>query len=94
MEINQTFKTNFKLMTNLKEYIDKYDNTEDNNNHLYNEFTKNTNKVDYLKNHRDYIENKNLGFGERAFQFMWYTILLDLSKKNKKILWKQSISLR
>lgn len=85
MEIDQTFETQFKLMTNLKEYIDKYDNTEDNNNQLYKEFTKNTNEVDYLKKHRDYIENENLGFGERAFQFMWYTILLDLAKKNKKI---------
>lgn len=68
-------------MDTLQSYIDSYQNTGANNDKVHLEFTENTNKLALLKNHRDYVEKNKLGFGDRAFQYMWYLLLEDLHKK-------------
>jgi hypothetical protein len=69
----------------LEHFISKYENNDKVNDDLYSVFTELTNSIEYLKNHRDYIENNNLGFGERAFQFMWYLIFKYLANNNEQI---------
>jgi hypothetical protein len=41
-------------------------------------FTKKVNEIDWLKQHRDYIESNHLGFGCRSFWWQWYLLFRDL----------------
>jgi hypothetical protein len=63
-------------------FILTYNNTAEINDQIYNEFTKKTNDHLFLKEHRDYIEANNLGFGERAFHFMWLLLINEIAEKN------------
>lgn len=64
-----------------------YANTESINDTLHEEFTKKTNETSWLLNHRVFIENNQLGFGDRAFHYMWYLLLQNLKGEivNRKI---------
>ena len=62
----------------LKEVISVYQNSHQFNESVYKEFTHHTNNLEFLKRHRLYIEENELGFGDRAFHFMWYCILRDV----------------
>jgi hypothetical protein len=62
----------------LIDIVKSYSNNAEENDHIFELFTKNTDSIHFLKEHRDYIEVNNLGFGERAFAYMWYLILLDI----------------
>jgi hypothetical protein len=68
-------------MENLAEYISGYHNDLNGNNAIHGEFTLRTNQVPFLKEHRDYIQKNKLGFGDRAFHFMWYLLMTDLKQK-------------
>lgn len=57
-----------------------YINSEINNNNLYSSFTELTDTINYLREHRDYIEKNDLGFGERAFHYMWLIVIEKLTK--------------
>ena len=69
----------------LEDYLKNYKNTEEINKQIFVEFTELTNSIFYLKEHRDYIETNNLGFGDRAFQYMWFLIINYLKKENDAI---------
>jgi hypothetical protein len=66
----------------LENHINNYENTKAGNNYIFHEFTARTNSIPYLRAHRDYIEKHNLGFGERAFQYMWYLIIKHICTHN------------
>lgn len=70
-------------LTSLDNIFESYSNTESVNDYIFKEFTSRTNTIPYLKEHRDYIEKNKLGFGERAFQYMWLLILKYLSDRNR-----------
>ena len=36
-----------------------------------------TDDIDFLKAHRDWVEQNSWGFGDRAFHYMWYLLLKD-----------------
>jgi hypothetical protein len=59
----------------LIDYIKFYTNSEEHNDYLFEHFKQKTNTIKFLKDHRDYIETQNLGFGERAFAYMWYLMI-------------------
>lgn len=65
-------------------YMSKNDNSADFNNWIFNQFTIECESSDFLINHRKYIEKNNLGFGDRAFHYMWYLLMNDLKKKNEQ----------
>jgi hypothetical protein len=69
------------MSENLLDFIESYQNTQEKNDHIFEHFTNKTNTISYLKKHRDYIELEKLGFGDRAFTYMWY-LILDHIKKN------------
>lgn len=63
-------------------FIENYINSSNENDDIYNSFTSKTNEFPFLKSHRDYIEANNLGFGDRAFHFMWYLLLMHLKENS------------
>ena len=48
---------------------------------LWQEFATQTNALPFLKSHRDYTENHQLGLGDRAFHYLWFLLLLDLAER-------------
>ena len=58
--------------------IDSYENTASCNDFIWQLFTDKTNEIKFLKKHREYVEANNLGFGDRAFHYMWYLLLSKL----------------
>lgn len=71
-------------MNNLNKLIKDYKNSEKHNDFLYDQLSQFVNNNSFLKIHRDYIESRKLGFGDRAFHGMWYLILKDLLETQKK----------
>ena len=69
----------------LNYFTKNYQNTETGNNNIFIEFTKLTDNLDYLKEHKDFIQANNLGFGDRAFAYMWFLLLKHLQKHNEAI---------
>ncbi|MBI5857851.1 MAG: class I SAM-dependent methyltransferase [Sphingobacteriales bacterium] len=72
-------------MDSLQEYIDRYENTGKCNDEFHQLFTANANQVPLLKEHRDYIEKHKLGFGDRAFHFMWYLLFNDVKQEKNAV---------
>ena len=66
------------MLQKLSHYIASYKNDSDTNNFIHRRFTEMTETHSFLVNHRNEIEKNKLGFGDRAFHFMWYLILSDL----------------
>jgi len=64
----------------LKKRIESYANHISYNDKIHFEFTKLTNTIPELKKHRDWVETNKWGFGDRAFHYMWFLILKDLSE--------------
>lgn len=65
-----------------------YKNTTQYNESIHKEFEEELLSISWLQNHRFYCEQNNLGFGDRAFHFMWYLLLQSvcLEFKNPHIL--------
>jgi hypothetical protein len=72
-------------MKSLHDYTTAYSNTGAVNDKFHQEFTANTDTVPLLKEHRDYVEKNKLGFGDRAFHYMWYILLDDLRKRFERV---------
>lgn len=66
-------------MSQLKEFIGQYRNDREHNERYYTQFTELTGTLPFLKAHRDHIEAHQLGFGDRAFHYMWYLLLQDVT---------------
>lgn len=75
-------------MKSLQEHIRTYHSSEQYNDDLWREFTTLTDSIPHLKDHRDWIERHNWGFGDRAFHYMWYLLLSQavLKKPNPVLL--------
>jgi cephalosporin hydroxylase len=74
-------------MKTFHEYVSEYHNTEKDNNCLWQEFTELIDEVPYLKEHRDWVEKYQWGFGDRAFHYMWHLILTqDILKRSNPAL--------
>lgn len=71
----------FQIMNDsLATWIHEYQNVAAHNDYLHAEFTKLTDTIPCLKQHRDLIEQNNWGTGDRAFQYMWYLLLVDAAQ--------------
>lgn len=65
-------------------YLKEYVCSSEHNNALHAHFTKMTDSTDFLSEHRNYIEKYKLGFGDRAFHYMWSLIIEHLVKQKKE----------
>jgi cephalosporin hydroxylase len=75
-------------MKSLQKYVQAYIPSEEANDALWNEFTRLTNTISYLRDHRDWVEKYNWGFGDRAFHYMWYLLATQeiLNRANPTLL--------
>ena len=62
-------------MKTLAQYIAEYQPTQEHNDQLFAEFATLTDKVPFLKAHRDWVEKNRWGFGDRPYHYMWYLLL-------------------
>ncbi len=67
-------------MKTLNDVLASYRNDEATNDHFWKRFLELSYSVDFISNHRDYTEKYKLGFGDRAFHYMWYLIINHLSR--------------
>lgn len=68
----------------LEDYMRDYRCDAETNNRIYREFTMLTELTDFLLDHRKFIESNRLGFGDRAFHYMWLLVLQYLSENFRK----------
>lgn len=71
-------------MSEFQGHVKRYKNEGAYNDWVHAEFARLTNEIAFLKEHRDYIETEQLGFGERSFHYMWYLLLSDLVEEGDK----------
>jgi len=62
----------------LTEFKNNWENTPYFHKATHDNFVQNTNADDFLNEHRTYIEQNILGFGERSFQFLWKLIVDEM----------------
>lgn len=74
-QINQGFTDEFI------DLVQTYQNTVEYNQDLWIDFYKKTDRIDYLKNHRDYIKNNSYGFGNRPHHYMWKMLVEQMPKE-------------
>lgn len=67
------------------DYVKDYRNNLENNDRIWTDFTIKTDEHPLLKEHRDYVEQNKLGFGDRAFHYMWFLLFRELKKKQQKV---------
>lgn len=66
-------------MKQLTDFLSGYKNDREHNEKYYAQFTELTDTVPFLKAHRNFIEVNKLGFGDRAFHYMWYLLLQEVT---------------
>jgi hypothetical protein len=66
----------------LDQVIGQYRNTGEVNDQVWSRFTELTDAISFLKAHRDHVEANGLGFGDRAFHFLWLLILDYLKRQS------------
>jgi hypothetical protein len=70
-----------RIEDSFDERVRRYENTSRHNDDLHGEFTRETDKTGWLREHRDFVERNEWGFGDRAFHYMWLLLLKDVSKR-------------
>lgn len=66
------------MTDSLSTRIGTYKNTSEHNSDLHRAFTEVTDGIPYLKEHRDFVEQNDWGFGDRAFHYLWWLLLMDV----------------
>ena len=61
--------------------VEAYENTAEHNDKLHDDFSKLTQNIPFIYQHRRHVETNNLGFGDAAFHYMWYLLILHVSEK-------------
>lgn len=65
------------MTESLSDWIERYRCTEAFNDAIYRRFGELTDGIDYLKQHRDFVEENRWGMGFRPFHYLWYLIFKD-----------------
>lgn len=60
----------------LKQVVDSYRDVADQHTVLWSHFYRLANEIPRVKRHRDYVEQHDQGFGDRAFHYLW-KLLVD-----------------
>ncbi len=61
--------------------VARYRNTAADNDALHAAFTRLTDAVPVLKQHRDWVEANRWGYGDRAFHYLWWLALRHLARR-------------
>lgn len=65
--------------------VKAYENSAHHNQRLHAEFTDLVSTVPWLLEHRLYIESEKLGFGDRAFHYLWYLLIQEISRSSRPV---------
>jgi SAM-dependent methyltransferase len=57
--------------------VSRYVCTAEGNDAIWREFSRLTDSIPWLEEHRDWVEANAWGFGDRAFHFLWYKLLAE-----------------
>jgi hypothetical protein len=60
--------------------VDDWKNEDLYNDLLHSRFTKYVNELTFLKEHRDWVEANQFGFGDRAFHYLWRILVHEMPK--------------
>lgn len=66
-----------------EEILQQYECNSEANNSIYDYFSQQANNDAFLMKHRRYVEDNNLGFGDRAFHYMWLLLLQHLFERGR-----------
>lgn len=69
---------------NFNDYISEYKCDALHNNSIFEHFTEQTIACDFLFKHRSYVESHKLGFGDKAFHYMWFLILQEIFSRTDR----------
>jgi SAM-dependent methyltransferase len=72
-------------METLYYYKENYKNEEAHNDYLWEHFKVRVNQTNFLKEHRDYVEKYQAGFGDRSFHYLWNILLQELKELNREV---------
>ena len=61
----------YHLNDELRFYADNHEDSDTINGWLYYNFARNVNLIPHLRDHRDYVEKNDHGYGDRAFYYQW-----------------------
>jgi hypothetical protein len=78
---NTPSETTDPFADSLAARIDSYANIAAANEALHAEFTGLTDRTEFLKRHRDWVETNRWGYGDRAFHHMWRLLIEDLAAR-------------
>ena len=71
-------------MSTFRDLVAAYENTAVHNDALHAECTRRTDTLPYLRHHRDIVESRGWGTGDRAFHYHWYLLLQELCVRNPR----------
>lgn len=66
----------------IENFIAAYRNDADHNDAVWKIFSQMTDEHQFLREHRDWFEERKFGFGDRAFHYMWLLILKDVARRS------------
>ena len=67
--------------TEFQELVRSYRNTYECHEQIWTRFHLRVNEFEYLKKHRDFIEDHAYGFGDRAFHYLWKLLVDQMSAR-------------
>lgn len=73
----------FKINNDFNKYSSEWIDAENYNEFIYNTFENETNNYDLLQKHVDIVSRYGLGYGEKAFRYLWLLIISQLPKNAK-----------
>jgi hypothetical protein len=65
------------MMSTLRDLFAGYRSSAQANDAIHQEFTRRVDGIPYLKEHRDWVERNDWGFGDRAFHYLWHLLLTE-----------------
>ena len=69
------------MTESLADWTAGYQCTEEENDRIFDHFAAQTDTLDFLKSHRDFVEENEWGMGFRAFHYMWVLLLEDCHQR-------------
>jgi len=71
------------LHEDFEKFSSEWSNTEEYNTFIYDYFNKKSNSIQLLNNHFQIVTNYQLGYGERAFRYLWLIVFNQLPVNSK-----------
>ena len=72
-----------ELQEEFKKFSEEWINTSEYNNTIYNHFLNKVNNLEILSNHDEVVAKHSLGFGERAFRYLWALVFSQIPKEGR-----------